>query len=190
MRSIQIASEILRIESLLGLSVNSFIQLETITSRFILRLDTEVACSDTAEELNEQGIDGHEVRRFIKQTSNGPVPTSTVLVTCYATSLAQEIKLWYQLYRIQMFYDKPKACVNCHQYNHSFRSCRNTKICKNCAQSHSGDCPSSVLSCANCKGNHASDDKVCPVYLREIQFQKFLSEHHLTIQEARRQIFL
>ena len=100
MRSIQITSEILRIESLLGVNVNSFIQFERITSRFILQLVTEIACSDVAEELYEQGIDVHEVRHFIKQTSNGPVPTSTVSVTCYGTSLPQEIKLWYHLYRM------------------------------------------------------------------------------------------
>ena len=161
------AQEILSIDNLLGVPVNSFIQTETITSRFLLRLDCSVSCSDVATELTEQGFAIHEIRRFVKKSSGIDQPTPNVLVTCYGTSLPDEVKIWYQVHKIQTFYDKPRSCAKCHRYNHSTKACRSEPICKICATSHTGNCSSDTPCCINCKGQHAADDKKCPKYIQE-----------------------
>ena len=67
------------------------------------------------------------------------------------------------------------------------RACRSELMCISCAQSHPEACDPSALRCINCKGSHAANDKNCPAYQREIKLQKFRSQHHLTIRDARRQ---
>ena len=181
------AQEILGITSLLGIPVNVYIQTETITSRFILRIDSTVSCVDIASELTAEGLAILEVRRFMRNTQNGPEPTPTVLVTCVGTILPTEVKLWYQLFRISLFHDKPRHCLKCFNYTHSTKSCRSEKqLCSTCGDSHTGPC-SSAPQCINCKGPHAATDSSCPRYQREVQIQKFKSSHHLTIRDARRQ---
>ena len=56
--------------------VIAFIETETITSRLLLlRIDSSISCKDIADELVDQGLAVHEVRRFIKNSSGIPQPT-------------------------------------------------------------------------------------------------------------------
>ena len=181
------AQEILKLDSILNTPVTAFIQTETITSRFLLRIDCSISCADIASELEEQGLAIHEVRRFIRNSCGVPQPTPSVLVTSYGTSLPTDVKLWMQRYPIQLFHDRPRQCGKCFRFNHSTKSCRSEQICKKCSQVHTGDCSTPTLLCTNCKENHAADDKNCAAYITEKNLQKFRSEHHLTLREARRQ---
>ena len=187
-KNILTAQEILAFDNLLGVPVTTYIQTETISSRFLLRLDCSVSCADIAAELTEQGHVVYEIRRFTRKISDTPQPTTSVLVTCLGTSLPSEVKLWYEVHRISPFFDKPRACLKCHRFNHSTKMCRSTdSICVSCATSHTGDCTSPTPLCINCKAAHPANDKACPHYLQEARLQKFRSENHLTIREARRQ---
>ena len=47
------AQELLKINSSLDIPVDTFVQTETITSRFLLRLDPTITCQDVASELME-----------------------------------------------------------------------------------------------------------------------------------------
>ena len=186
-RSIVTAQEILRLEQLLGVSVSAYVQIDTITTRFILHLDQAITCEEIALELAEQNIVVYEVRRFEKRVGDGFQATPTVLVTCYGTTIPTEVKLWYQRHRIYVFSDKPRQCGKCYRFNHATSKCRSDSICMHCATAHTGQCSSPTLFCINCKRNHPANDKRCPSYLREVQIQKYKSQNHLTIQEARRQ---
>lgn len=186
-KNVQTAQEVLNISSLLDVPVSANIQTETITTRFLLRLDSSVTCTDIADELTEQGFSVLEVRRFVRNSAGTPLPTSSVLVTCFGTSLPPEVKLWYQLHKINLFFDKPRPCLTCFRFNHSTRSCRSDKVCASCATTHTGECASPTLLCINCKGAHSATSKSCPTYLREVRLQRFRSKNHLTIREARRQ---
>ena len=53
-----------------------------------------------------------------------PQPTTSVLVTCLGTSFPSVVKLSYKVHRINPFFDKQKACLKCHRYNHSTEMCR------------------------------------------------------------------
>ena len=52
------------------------------------------------------------------------------------------------------------------------------------ASNRTCQCSSPTFTYINCKGNHTEKDKQCPSYFRKIQFQKYKSQQHLTIQEA------
>ena len=134
MKKIQTAQEILGIDSILGVAVNQFVQTETITSRFLLRIDCSIAHSYIAHDLEDPGLNIDEVRHSLRKPTEELQSTTSVLVTCFGTSLPPDVKLWHQLYRVVPFYDKPRQCVNCHMFNHSIKSCRSTKICNYYAQ--------------------------------------------------------
>lgn len=178
--------ELLDIKTLLDVPVTSHIQTDTITSRFLLSIDTSVPCNDIVTELEDQGFHVHEARRFMRKSENTYIPTRSVLISIFGTTLPSEVFLWLQRFRVSMFYDKPQQCSNCYRYTHSTKSCRSDKRCAFCSKSHPGECTSTSYLCINCEGPHTANDPTCPLYLREVQFQKFRSENHLTISEARR----
>ena len=99
----QTAQEILKLDSFLGNPVDVYIQSETITSRFLLRLDASISCEEVAAEISEQGLSVYEIRRFMRSTTDGLQPTPSVLVTIIGTSLPSDIKLWYEVHRITQF---------------------------------------------------------------------------------------
>ena len=103
--------------------------------------------------------------------TEGLHPTTSVLVTCFGTSLPLDVKLWYQLYRVVPFYDKLRQYANCHRFNHLMKSCHNTKLSSSCAQSPSGDWASQQAMCINYKGSHLVSNKECPHCKRETQLQ-------------------
>ena len=70
------------------------------------------------------------------------------------------------------------------------KACRSEPICKVCATSYTGNCSSDTPCSINCKGKHAADDKKCPEYIQEMKLQKFKSDWHLTLREARRQFIV
>lgn len=186
-RSVVTAQEILAIEKLFDIPVCASVLTESISSRFLIRLDTEVSCEEIAVELGEQKYAVLEVRRFMRKDAGVSVPTPSVLVTIFGTSLPTEVRLWYQNFRIQPFIDRPRACSKCHGFNHSSLGCRSSEVlCKSCGLAHPGACEATTFKCANCNGNHKADDKTCPKYLQELQFQKFRSENHLPLRDARR----
>ena len=169
------AQEILLLEKLLSVSVSALAQIETITTHFISHLDQAITSVKIPLELAE------------KRVGDNFQATPTVLVMCYGTTIPIEVKLWYQRHCIHIFSNKPRQCAKCNRFNHATNKCGSDSICTQCATTHTGQCYSPTLTCINCKGNHAANDKHCPPYLQEVQLQKYKSQNHLTIQEARRQ---
>jgi hypothetical protein len=73
-------------------------------------------------------------------------------------------------------------CLNCHELTHPTRSCNRRPRCVHCTSTdhtsadhpkhdckecrNDAKCPHNNLKCANCNGNHASNDPGCPVWLK------------------------
>ena len=93
------AQKFLGLTTLFGVPISVYVEIETITSRFLLRIDPFVSCTEIANELSAKGFTIFEVRRFMRKAPSGLEPTSSVLITCVRTSLPQEVKLWYQVFR-------------------------------------------------------------------------------------------
>lgn len=75
---------------------------------------------------------------------------------------------------ISLFWDRPQQC----------QDDKILQICKKCALTQEGPCQETAHKCVNCSGEHATDDKKCQHYAREIRLQKFKSSLHLSISEA------
>lgn len=46
------------------------------------------------------------------------------------TRLPSEVKIYYQIYRVSLFTDYPRPCLNCWKFNHSTRYCHSQKLAK------------------------------------------------------------
>ena len=187
-RSADTAAQVLSLRELVSVPVTPHLQTESITSRFLLHnIPTDVTCQEIAEELLCNNITSIEVRRFMRGNSGNRTPSLTVLVTMLGTQLPPYVKVWYQLHRISLFIDRPRPCLNCWKFNHNTRVCKSPRVCKDCGSTHEGPCTEPVLKCHNCQGSHRTDDKSCPLYLKEAQIQRFKSVNHLSIAQARRE---
>ena len=153
------AQEILQLQILLTTPVTVSVQIDSISTKFLLHnISPEVQRSDIAEELADIGIIALEIRRFLRKNDNTLRPTSTVLVTKLGVHLPREIKLWYQLHRISIFVDKPRQCLRCFKFNHNLNACRSSQLCASCGNSHEGPC-TSPISCVNCHGTYLATDR-------------------------------
>lgn len=183
------ASQALRINKICGVETHSRLQMEKITSRFLLHdIPTEVELEELAAELSMNGINCSEIRRFTRKVKNIVTPTETVLVTSFGTYLPPEVKLWYMIQKISTFIDNPRQCGRCYKFNHGTRSCKSAVLCIKCGGEHDFEnCSSNTTKCCNCNGDHRADSKSCPVRKEEEMFLKFKCTNRLPFNEARRQ---
>ncbi|KMQ83899.1 reverse transcriptase-like protein-like protein, partial [Lasius niger] len=79
-----------------------------------------------------------------------------------------EVLLGYYI-RVEVYKAKgPRQCYNCQRYGHSSECCKLPPRCLKCAESHStSNCtkvPALLPTCANCKGQHPANARVCPFH--------------------------
>lgn len=86
---------------------------------------------------------------------------------------------------------RPMQCFNCLEYSHTSKSCKNDKKCIMCGEmDHQGKpCDSKEPRCANCKENHESIDRKCPIYEKWNQVNVLMAHLNLSFIEAKDRIF-
>lgn len=125
------------------------------------------------EGLDEMKI--VEVKRFVKYSKNKEQTIlNRVLLTFTGKSLPSHIIMDNILFPVMSYREPVLQCFKCYRFNHSTRACNKPEaLCRRCGQHHSipdgsnfpTDCTNEA-KCVNCKGNHPSNDKSCPVFQR------------------------
>lgn len=183
------ASEVLKLTNIVGVDIEAFLQFENLTTRFLLyNIPTTVSLAEVATEIEEENdIKVKEIRRFIKRTDTGTVPTETVLVTKLGRTLPEYAKLFFTRHKLRIFVDKPRQCQKCFRFDHNTQSCSKIQKCGNCGENHENEgCNNPKLSCTNCGEEHRATDRKCIMWVKETDLLKFKAENHLTLAEARR----
>lgn len=181
------AEQVCAITNLLGLAVVTSLQLDNLTTKFLLRdIPTDINLNEVAFEIEEcNDIYVTEIRRFTKQQDNSRVPSETVLVSVLGVNLPSKIKIWYTIQNITTFVDRPRQCRRCFLYNHTTKKCTKDPVCLRCGSSPEVSC-TQPLRCVLCNGPHAADYKECPKRIEETEFLKFKCLNHFSFAEARR----
>lgn len=74
---------------------------------------------------------------------------------------------------VQPYFEPILQCKNCWFFGHSKRACRGKEKCLTCGLIHTGEMECTALPfCVNCKGNHKSNDKKCPEFLKRKELSK------------------
>ena len=89
--------------------------------------------------------------------------------------------------------DQPKAIVNvckkCFRIGHKEAKCRDTRnpnqMCMKCRDAHNPEIECNYISCANCKGDHATNSSECQAVEREKELRQRAIDQNISFTHAK-----
>ena len=138
------------------------------------------------QELSGQGVT-HVHQMKLKKGGN-TIELATYILTFDRSTPPKELRCGYQVVKVEDYIPSPMRCFKCQRFGHLGKRCNRQAVCGKCAkQGHTfKDCKEKKPSCANCKGDHPSFSRKCPLYLEEKEVQSLKSERKISIPEARK----
>lgn len=138
------------------------------------------------DELKDQGV--CDVYIMNKMYNNIRRPNGLYILTFNSTSVPQYIKIGYSAIEVRTYVPNPLRCMNCQIFGHSKNNCTAGKaFCGICSEElpHNG---CEMKKCLNCKGEHESFSRKCPVYLEEAEIMRIKTLERISFSEARRRV--
>lgn len=142
------ALEALKISSFGDIPVVTCVLTDSLSSRYFVRgVPTSVELSEVAKELEHNDLTPLNIRRILRNKQ----PTTSIIVTSLGSSMPAELKLWYQLFRPDLFIERPQLCLRCFQFSHRTKFCRlSSPLCLYCGENHLAKDCKGVKRCKNC----------------------------------------
>ena len=142
--------------------------------------------ADIVMELKDQGV--REVSRFYLKKDGKEIKTNTLFITFGTPTPPAKLKIGYCSVTVNLYILNPLRCFDCQEFGHSRKFCKKKVKCWKCGEEgHDGsDCSAKTPCCVNCKGEHFSSSKSCPVWILEKEIQRVKAEKSLPYGEARR----
>lgn len=84
---------------------------------------------------------------------------------------------------VQAYFEPVLQCKSCWFFGHSKKACRGKDKCVTCGFTHTDECANAPF-CVNCKGNHRSNDKNCPEFLKRKDLSKIKALKTVPIMEV------
>ena len=142
--------------------------------------------SEILKELATQGVEN--VSQFILKKDGKEIKTNTWFITFSTSVPPEKLRIGYYFVEVKRYIPNPLRCFQCQEFGHSKKYCKKSLKCWKCgAEGHDGsECHSETLCCVNCKGDHCSSSKSCPVWTLEKEIQRVKTEKSLPYGEARR----
>ena len=142
--------------------------------------------SEIVKEMTDQGVEN--VSRFILKKDGKEIKTNTYFITFSMSTPPEKLRIGYYFVEVKRYIPNPLRCFQCQEFGHSRKFCKKQLKCWKCGcEGHDGsDCHSETLCCVNCKGEHFSSSKSCPVWTLEKEIQRVKTEKSLPYGEARR----
>ena len=133
-------------------------------------------------ELESQWV--VSVKRITKKRND--LIEATYLLTFGMPTLPTNIKMVLYQIKIYSFVPNLLRCFKCQQFCHGQISCIGWETCFRCEQGHEGKSCQKDPMCKNCKGDHMSSSKQCPIWIKEKGILKVKTKRKITYQEAKR----
>ena len=142
--------------------------------------------TDIVKEFATQGVES--VSRFILKKEGKEIKTNTYFITFSTSVPPEKLRIGYYFVEVKRYIPNPLRCYQCQEFGHSKKFCKKHAKCWKCGrEGHDGsECDSDTLCCVNCKGDHYSSSKSCPVWILEKEIQRVKTEKCLPYGEARR----
>ena len=185
------ADILLKIKSFGGLKIKAFAHLSLNTSKGVVRSSELSLC--TLDELKlhlaNQGVT--DIKRISITRNEETINTNTYIVTFNKSSLPKELKVGYNLIKVNPYIPNPLRCYNCQKLGHDETKCLKSPVCKKCGESGSDHIELSCnnpIKCANCQGNHPADSRDCLVWKKEKEINTIKYTNNISFPEARKLI--
>ena len=142
--------------------------------------------NDIVMELRDQGVEA--VSRFILKKEGKEIKTNTLFITFATPKPPAKLRIGYYNVEVKLYIPNPLRCYSCQEFGHSRKYCKKEARCWKCGgEGHDGsECTSESSCCVNCKGDHYSSSKNCPVWIVEKDIQRVKAEKAIPYGEARR----
>ena len=184
------AKMIIETTSFMGIEVTASPHRSLNTSKGVIRDYGKDLYNMTEEEmvkeLADQGVE--KVSQFILKKEDKEIKTNTYFVTFGTSRPPDKLRIGYYFVEVKPYIPNPLRCFQCQEFGHSKRFCKKQLRCWKCGdEGHDGnDCSSEKKCCVNCKGEHYSSSKTCPVWIKEKEIQKVKAEKNIPYGEAKR----
>ncbi|GFW56369.1 hypothetical protein TNCV_2088781 [Trichonephila clavipes] len=136
------AKEALKIKEINGVKISTRVSFIGLTNGYILQgIDTEYTIDDIKSELENNNYANFDIQRFTKKTESGFKPIKTIKVTQIGCSIPERVSIGFEMFKTNLYFEKPKQCTNCWKFGHIQKFCRSSIKCRICLLNHSeNDC--------------------------------------------------
>ena len=172
-----------------GLKIKSFPHFSLNTSKGVVRSSELSLCTldEIKTYLKNQGVS--DVKRITINRNQETITTNTYIFTFNTSQVPKEIKVGYNLIKVNPYIPNPLRCYNCQKFGHHESKCLKPTVCKKCGESGSDHIElscSNPTKCPNCQGNHTADSKDCIVWKREKEVNQIKYTNNISFPEARK----
>ena len=159
------------------------------TSKGVVRSSELSLCTldELKSHLQNQGV--IDIKRISIKRNDEIINTNTYIITFNKSSLPKELKVGYNLIKVNPYIPNPLGCFNCHKFGHHKTKCLKSPVCKKCGESGSDHielCSDNPIKCANCQGNNPADSRDCLVWKREKEINTLKYTNNISFPEARK----
>lgn len=153
---------------------NNFVFTEGIVRNIPLYYDT-----DNLMEIINSKVPITKIERlnFWNQSTKTSQPSTSLKITFRSATVPDYISFMWLLRKVDLFVQKPLFCVLCLKYGHFKKYCdaeKHNPLCRICAKTPHNMENKCTPSCKQCKTDHLTADKNCPVYKYQWDIKKKL----------------
>lgn len=151
----------------------------------------DIECDLSEQDLTEclstkTSIEIVSVKRLMKRAADGSGWTNSekVRLGFRGSSLPPYIFIYDTRVKVDPFVFPVTQCSKCWRFGHSHKYCPSNKnLCPKCGDNHA-NCDTTNYKCINCSGKHMSLSKTCPLFEKEKNIRKLMSEFNCTYKKA------
>ena len=183
------ADNLLKMNNFAGLKIKSFPHISLNSSKGVARSSELSLCTldEIKTYLKPQGVS--DVKRISIKRNDEIINTNTYIFTFNRSQVPKELKVGYNIIKIDPYIPNPLRCYNCQKFGHHESKCLKSAICKKCGESGSDHVEltcANPIRCANCQSSHPADSRDCIVWKKEKEINRIKYTNNISFPEARK----
>ena len=161
------------------------------TSKGVVRSKDLSVCTieEIKKELNNQGI--IDVRRISIKKENQTILTNTYIMQFDRPTIPKEIKIGYNIEKVEPFIPNPLRCFKCQKFGHHEDACNGRAVCGRCGRrdpDHTANECRLDCRCANCGEDHPAYARACKTWKKEKEIMAIKHTKNISFPEARKMV--
>ena len=183
------AENLLNMKFFSNIKIKSYAHASLNSSKGVVRSSELSLCTldEIKSHLQTQLVT--DVKKITFTRNDQTISTDTYILTFGKPQIPKELKVGYNLIKVNPYIPNPLRCYNCQMFGHHEQKCTKSAVCKKCGESGSDHVELSCNKppkCANCNGNHPADSRDCIAWKREKEINTVKYTNNISFPEARK----
>ena len=185
------ADNLLKMKTFFNIKIKAYAHKTMNSSRGVVRSSALSLCTleELTTNLSNQGVT--DVRRISIKRNDESILTNTYIMTFNKPKTPTELKIGYQVVKVDVYIPNPLRCYKCQKFGHHESRCTRQAICKRCGENdpvHEEKTCDKDLHCVNCGEAHSADSKSCRVWKKEKEISRVKCTENISFPEARKKV--